>query len=466
MKTKTISPSNEAIRQMMDWLPGQAVWRPALAAAIERQRDLLIERVFAGDDAAFESFTEHIGEQVFGWAFEAFLSRRIDGQVPDSPVDDFLKRRGWRLNPLSQRYLRAIRDSAPTLLEVVNVSPGSYVDVKDMLAPGKPFRVHERMGSRQMSRWDKLCARVVEMPEGRVFTGAILPIPGRASGAFVDAARQAIQRLTETVAAAGTTPERYGELVREALGAGAEEFLLLWMAQSVAAAAPPRITNSDGDAIVFHTRRYELKPKARQGLIAAFAQNADLQLTGERPRSWVWIQPPEDRATTSEVEPGLAFDGRDLDDPTKITAASLELKGSTLTVETNSAARLARVEQWLLPLLADAVVAASTQAQTLEEARAAAPTEGREGRPVPRHLKEKVEREFHQKHYRAWIDMQLPALAGATPREAAADPKRRDAVVELLKEMENRGAHGEQHGEAPFDFTSVWQALGILHLRE
>lgn len=464
MKTKTISPSNDAIRQIMDWLKGQAQWSAAFSMVVDRQRDRVIERVFAGEDDAYDRFAQDIGEQFFGWAFETFLSGRIAGHLPDSPIDDFLKRRGWRLNPLSQRYLRALRDSAPTLLEVLDVVPGRYVDVADMIVSGEPFRVHERMGSRQMQRWDRLCARVVEMPEGRVFTGAVLPITSREATQFVGVAQQAIQQLTERVADAGTTPDRFRELVREALKNCADEFLVLWAAQAVAAATLPPITNSDGDAIVFHTRRYELRPKARERLIATFTANSELKLTGERPRQWSWVQPPKDHAASPEAASGLAIDSRDIGDPTKVNAASIELKGAVLTLETNSTARLQRAEQWLLPLLGADVIAVTTEAKTLEQARAEAPAkDAPRGREIPRHLRERLEREFMEKHYHAWIDMQLPALDGATPREAAADPKRRGAVVELLKEMENKSAHGAE--QAPFDFTSVWQALGLAHLR-
>ena len=463
---KTISPSNEAIRQIMDWLKGQAQWSAAFSMVVDRQRDRVVARVFAGDDDAFGRFAQGVGKEFFGWAFETFLSERLATDVPDSPIDDFLKRRGWRLNPLGQRYLRAMRDSAPTLLEVLDVAPGQHVDVADMIISGEPFRVHERSASRQIKRWDKLCARVVEMPEGRVFTGAILPIIGRETMQFVGVAQQAIQQLTEQVAVAGTTPERFRELVREALKNSADDFLVLWVAQAVAAAAPPRIVNSDGDDIVFHTRRYELRPKARERLIAAFSANSELKLTGERPRQWSWVQPPADRAVSRDAAEGLALDSRDIGDPTRVNAASLELKGAVLKVETNSAARLQRLEQLLLSLLGADVLAVTTEAKTLEELRAEAPAEDApRGREIPRRLRERLEREFMEKHYRAWIDMQLPALNGATPREAATDPKRRAAVVELLKEMENKSAHGAERNQAPFDFTSVWQALGLAHLR-
>jgi hypothetical protein len=40
------------------------------------------------------------------------------------------------------------------------------------------------------------------------------------------------------------------------------------------------------------------------------------------------------------------------------------------------------------------------------------------------------------RHEDAWPDTSLPALDGATPREALQDPTRRDAVLRLLDDME------------------------------
>src|SRR5690606_31738370 len=43
---------------------------------------------------------------------------------------------------------------------------------------------------------------------------------------------------------------------------------------------------------------------------------------------------------------------------------------------------------------------------------------------------------FMTRHEDAWPDMPLPALEGATPREALGDPTRRDVVLRLLDDMQ------------------------------
>lgn len=40
--------------------------------------------------------------------------------------------------------------------------------------------------------------------------------------------------------------------------------------------------------------------------------------------------------------------------------------------------------------------------------------------------------QFTRTHEQAWLDEPIPALNGATPREAAADPTRRPDLIRLL----------------------------------
>jgi len=67
--------------------------------------------------------------------------------------------------------------------------------------------------------------------------------------------------------------------------------------------------------------------------------------------------------------------------------------------------------------------------------------------------------EFKQRHYTDWIDHTLPALGGATPREAIRTANGRATVDTLLKEMENHERRGA--GGAAFDFTGIRRELRL-----
>ena len=72
-----------------------------------------------------------------------------------------------------------------------------------------------------------------------------------------------------------------------------------------------------------------------------------------------------------------------------------------------------------------------------------------------------------QAHAR-WLDEPVPALGGVTPREAAADPTRRDQLECLLDEFEERGSRMAAASEAgegfvPFsyDVPALRRELGL-----
>ena len=58
-----------------------------------------------------------------------------------------------------------------------------------------------------------------------------------------------------------------------------------------------------------------------------------------------------------------------------------------------------------------------------------------------------------------WLDESIPALSGLTPRQAAADPTRREDLVALLNEFDDR--HREVAGFTTFDVSRLRRELDI-----
>jgi hypothetical protein len=67
--------------------------------------------------------------------------------------------------------------------------------------------------------------------------------------------------------------------------------------------------------------------------------------------------------------------------------------------------------------------------------------------------------DFKREHFEGWLDTPIPALSGLTPREAAAKPRKREQVVLLLKEIENRESHVPR--DERFDVSNLWSALQL-----
>jgi hypothetical protein len=66
---------------------------------------------------------------------------------------------------------------------------------------------------------------------------------------------------------------------------------------------------------------------------------------------------------------------------------------------------------------------------------------------------------FKSEQYQTWLDQELPALDGKTPREAVKTPARRRQVEVILKEIEHREVR-EPEG-ARFDVGKLREELGL-----
>ena len=126
--------------------------------------------------------------------------------------------------------------------------------------------------------------------------------------------------------------------------------------------------------------------------------------------------------------------------------ASLELTGRTLTLQAMSRARAARVIDLL-----DGVHATLTQ--TDFEVTDPGQMRGGDGEPGDAELAPAGEPSLiedpeiqaaladHIARYEtSWVDSPIPALRGLTPRQAAADPTRREDLERLLAEFPSTGS--------------------------
>jgi hypothetical protein len=65
---------------------------------------------------------------------------------------------------------------------------------------------------------------------------------------------------------------------------------------------------------------------------------------------------------------------------------------------------------------------------------------------------------FMREQEERWIDESVPALAGLTPRQAAADPTRREDLLALLHEFDRSPTPG---GAVGFDTARLRVLLGL-----
>ena len=133
----------------------------------------------------------------------------------------------------------------------------------------------------------------------------------------------------------------------------------------------------------------------------------------------------------------------------------IELKDTSLQLDTNSVARVERGGKMLASLLGSLVGSPLTVHENPELF-----SEGESidfGTELPPELQEAMDAHLTT-HYRQTLDEAIPMLNGKTPRECAADPALRNDVIGWLKYMENSDKRSPQPS---YDFTWMWNELNL-----
>lgn len=112
---------------------------------------------------------------VFGYLFEEMATTAWDGDKV-TPIDAFLKTRGWREAPSGRRHLQALKTSEQQLFEITAVEPGKWVEVHSFGTDARSLRVVEHAASQSLHLWGALVARVYPEGKSNRFTGGMLPM--------------------------------------------------------------------------------------------------------------------------------------------------------------------------------------------------------------------------------------------------------------------------------------------------
>ena len=359
----------------------------------------------------------------------------LDGMPPAA---HFLAERGPRLAPSARVILEANLGAWLSFWEVRRVDPGVGLELFDLLTHEARY-VHEVLPSKSVPRWAVVLAFVPGY-EGINTFGGLHPHPLRPGG--VDASVEGIRRILRI---------REGAVPAERLRAPQVQIALLeaWTialeSQREAASRPPVMQNTDGDPIAICTDHFEFSEVRRDDIF-------------DRLRAIEGADRDESDAGASVVVFSRAGNAVHASwDNTVIGRAVLD--GNRLRVESNSVARAdalkRRIKAATGRLLRLRVRDISDGASMFKQAQAQAP------RPVPPSdpRLQAVLREALNRHYGSWVDSPIPALDGATPREAAARPMLRPRLVALLKDLEY--LEGAKPEAERFDAGQLWRELGI-----
>ena len=370
----------------------------------------------------------------------ALYHYRVEGQTV---LDWYLAEQGRSLSRSERGWLAAQQAAWLSVWEVIDVEPGETMTLRDLLSHEERC-VREVSGSRTVVVRDVLLGRVVDHEGVSLVCGAHpRPLPPMEAAEVVRRARGRLRRK-RAVPVDRLRDDRFGRYLIERWEETVDEL-------DLRAAIPPRLQNTDGDALLLTTDHFAFERGARA--------EVERRLAG---MEGVEAEPGDGDDESGDPVFVFSEQGNRMHaswDNTLVGRACLSDAG--LRLETNSRERAdalrARVEAACGELLRHR---AREHSDPLSPPVRAAANTARDGssEPPPPEARQLM-LDFKRRHYAEWLDHALPALDGQSPREAVRTAQGRDAVDLLLKDMEN---HERRHaGPAAFDFAELRQELGL-----
>ncbi len=451
---------------LMAW-SRRAEWNQRFKETLARHLGAACEK-FSVSPEDLSDILGPMAASVFGCAFENFLTLEEDGH---NVVDDYLRRRGWKEGASARAYIEGLRRSVMSLYEASDIVPGQSVMVRDLVRGGDPVLITERTATHALRKWDRLAGRLVSIGGETVFSGGLLSfdrdLADKVLASLKRVTRRARTEIRRTMREAGSAIDE--AMLREETSETAllckSAFLItnVWLDDALRRAlspSMPKLSNSEGDPLLFLTAHYPLHP----GATPAAVRERLATLSSLRPAGddfWNWLAEPGTRPVPPRT--GQSFITT-MDDGT-LVLGNVELKPRKITLGVNSERRLERGRALIEPVLAGLIGEPKIVTETPAQLMARGPREAPKHDLSPDEERRIVLARLDQ-HYRATLGSPVPALGNLSPREAARTAQGRAKVVEWLKLLENHASHADP--ESPIgshDFAWLWEDLGLSDQR-
>ena len=370
---------------------------------------------------------EHFAQPFMSWLW-------FDYALEDSSrIVDRLLASDSGLSAGERRYLQDMRATSMRLYEVDAVAPGESVTLRDVVT-GERQTVRERLGSRQMQRWDMLAVRVAPAgASGPPEIEDVIPLPRLGIERHVDELRtEFAEWRTEEP---DTDDLEFFEVV-------APRLHRIWL-QAMLTPAHPTVIMPDGEQALITTVRFEVRDAAV--VTTALARARDMEQEGEE-RCWLW----RPRRKSRKEPPVTIRLHRDTLLVEALTRGSAERAGARIERLAGTAVRRGLATHQDL-----------AQAQAMREQLDEAPSPG----PSPPEAEDLV-LEHYERHYASWLDEEIPALDGRTPRQAARSAKLRPRLIDLIKGLEHMYTSSLARGQVGYDPMWMWEEIGLAEASE
>ncbi|MGH2734312.1 MAG: hypothetical protein ACRDKZ_01930 [Actinomycetota bacterium] len=260
-----------------------------------------------------------------------------------------------------------------------------------------------------------------------------LGLPRREVDALIDALPS--RALGVAMDESEPLPEELGRVFSHVLSVALPDFIE-WVDER--RQAPPGLTNTDGEPLSLITAEIEVADRA--ALLERFRSHPDFDVHDDGEAAWLGKVMPQAQVETSmaQLHAQLKASGVDPaeivlpEGPQRWVRATLTPHDDGLRVQVNSTERL----DALVELLSELGVAPKVTSRVALDPREDLPWD----EAAPTTESRGMSAEAYAAWAQGWLNEEVPALSGQTPREAAQSPSGKVLLEALLRDFEHRAA--------------------------
>jgi hypothetical protein len=409
------------------------------------------------DEAPEEDFVEYHHQLFWPWFFFNWINDPEDTPFDlNWPADQtiaecYAASQKDRLDSMERKLIKAHSRRPFSFFEVVECRPGKGFLLKDIFT-GEQTDVLERSGSESTQPGNILFGQVIKIDHvGMLISSGRFLIPPRLKPELIQFRKWLKQgkRLITT-----DILDEYDCEIREVY------FDLVEAMQR-----PAELFNTDGDPLIFHTLYYEIESSelAFERLYTLCGTD-----TADRLRSEAKL---DAKGHILRVEIPWSRKGHKRSKALENTLlGQLVIDENALTVEVNSAQRAEVAREKIERLMGNAAIYKTTEIRSFDafaaEGKAAGPDSKTDAQDQNALMQDPEVRryvgEMLAAHWQGWVDQNIPALDGETPRQAVKTTDGRESVMALLLDAELHMAADSHMSEAGVNaIKKVRRELGL-----
>lgn len=409
------------------------------------------------DEVPEEDFIERHQQLFWPWFFFNWINDPEDTPLDlNWPADQtiaecYASSQKDRLDSMERKLIKAHSRRPFSFFEVVECRPGKGFLLKDIFT-GKQTDVLERSGSKSTQLGNILFGQVIKIEHvGMLISSGQFLIPPRLKPELIQFRKwlkQGKRPITADIL------DEYDCEIRE-----------IYFDLVQALQRPAELFNTDGDPLIFHTLYYKIESSELAFKHLHTLCGTD---TADRLRSEAKL---DAKGHILRVEIPWSRKGHKRSKVFENTLLGhLIIDGNTLTVEVNSAQRAEVAREKIERLMGNAAIYKTTEIRSFDafaaERKAPGPDSKTDARDQNALMQDPEVRrqvgEMLAAHWQGWVDQNIPALDGKTPRHAVKTTDGRESVMALLLDAELHMAADPHMREAGVNaINKVRRELGL-----